>query len=348
MRRFLRSEAGAVLLWVAASLVVAAMIAPWLYQAGKGFGEMVAARGLAGLAGWLGAACQRATFGRFFKRSLLLAAVLLMPLLFRRLRGLRRAGERLLPAGAPMSWPRGASQALLGLVLAAAVVWGLGALAQALGAFTPYPAGPGAKRVLLQAVVPAAAAAVVEEWLFRGLLLGLWLRVAGPLVAGLGSSLVFAMLHFLGPKSTADVADPGAALAGFRQLGAILLRFTEPGVFAAEFLTLFTVGAILALARLRTGRLWLGIGLHCGWIIAFKLHNLSYVKVAAGPLNPWWIGGSLRTGLLPLAALGLTAGLCHVVLQRVGYQSKVNPQYNPVPAPLMGVPPQAAEGLDNS
>ena len=69
MRRFLGSEAGAVLLWLVASLVAAAIISPWLYQAGKSFADWGAAHGLSGAAGSLGAACQRAPLGRFFKRS---------------------------------------------------------------------------------------------------------------------------------------------------------------------------------------------------------------------------------------------------------------------------------------
>ncbi|MEI7955278.1 MAG: CPBP family glutamic-type intramembrane protease [Verrucomicrobiota bacterium] len=326
MRRFLGSEAGAVLLWLVASLLVAAVISPWLYQAGKGFGDWVAAQGYAGTAGWLGVACQRAPFGRFFKRSMLLAALLLLPLLFRRLRRLRQPGEPLLPPNTPMSQSRGACQALLGLGLAMAIVAGLGAMLHMLGVFTPYPMVPGAKHLLLQVVVPAAAVALVEEWLFRGLLLGLWLRVARPLTACLGSSLVFAFLHFLSSRPGAGIAEPSTALAGFRQLADILMRFSEPRVVAADFLTLFTVGFILALARMRTGRLWLSVGMHCGWVIAFKTHNLSYMKVPDGPFSPWWIGESLRSGLLPLAALGLTAGLCHLVLQRVGYQANVNPE----------------------
>ena len=336
------------LLWVAASLLLAAVISPWLYQGGKGYGEQAAARQLSGVAGWLGAACQRATSGRMFNRSMLLAALLLLPLLFRRLRALRQTGGGMRPAGAPMSLARGLGQVMLGLVIAGGVVWGLGVVVRELGAVTPYPAEPSTKRLLLQAVLPAVGVSVVEEWLFRGLLLGLWLRVARPLSACIGSSLMFAFLHFLTPRHEVGIIEPSSAAAGFRQLGGILLRFTEPRFFTADFLTLFTVGIILALARLRTGRLWLCVGLHCGWVIAFKAYNLTYVKVPDGPLNGWWLGDSLRSGLLPLAMLGITAGVCHVVLQRVGYHSKVSPEKIPVPAPLIGVPPQAAEGLDNS
>ena len=85
MMRFFRSEAGAVLLWVAASLLLAALIVPWLYQGGKGLAELLNAQAGGGVAGWLGQACRRADFGRFFNRSLLLAALVLLPVLWRRL-----------------------------------------------------------------------------------------------------------------------------------------------------------------------------------------------------------------------------------------------------------------------
>ena len=336
------------LLWVAAALAFAVVISPWLYQGGKGYAELAAARGFTGVAGWLGMACQRAEFGRFFNRSVLLGSLLWLPLLFRRLGSLRQAGGRTLPAGAPEPWRRGASLWLLGLLLAGGVLWVLGMVASGLGAFTANPAMPGLKVLLTQAVLPAVMVSVVEEGLFRGLLLGLWLRVARPLSACIGSSVVFAFLHFLGPRSGTGIAEPAAALAGLRHVGGILRHFTEPRIFAADFLTLFALGLILAGARLRTGGLWLCIGMHSGWVIAFKAYNLTHQKVCDGPLSGWWIGDTLRSGLLPLAALGITAGLCHLVLKGVGYQSKVTPVNTPVPAPLIGVPPQAAEGLDNS
>ena len=313
------------LLWVAAAVAFGAVIAPWLYQGGKGYAEFAQARGFTGLPGWIAMACQRAGFGRFFNRSVLLAALLLLPLLFHRLGKLRHPGERLLPLGVRGPWQTGALGGLLGLLVAGGVMWGLGAVLNRLGTFTTYPAVPGGKLLLTRAVFPAAMVAVVEEWLFRGLLLGLWLRVARPLAAGIGSSLVFALLHFLAPPPGIAVSEPWSATAGFRHLGGILLQFAEPRIFAADFLTIFAVGLVLAGARLRTGRLWLCMGMHCGWIIALKAHNLTHLKASAGPLNGWWIGDSLRSGLLPLAAIGISAGLCHLLIKRGDYQSKVNP-----------------------
>jgi membrane protease YdiL (CAAX protease family) len=79
---------------------------------------------------------------------------------------------------------------------------------------------------------------------------------------------------------------------------------------------LFVIGMILARARVRTGALWFSIGLHAGWILAFKSFNMIYQSVPTHPLRPWGVGDSLRSGLVPLLALGLTAVICHLVLKR--------------------------------
>ena len=100
----------------------------------------------------------------------------------------------------------------------------------------------------------------------------------------------------------------------FEPDGLIFKNFTNPQFIAAEFATLFTVGLILGAARLRTGALWFSIGLHAGWIFAFKGFNLLHKSIDS-PLRPLWIGDSLRSGLLPLLTLFLTAVICHYILR---------------------------------
>ena len=77
---------------------------------------------------------------------------------------------------------------------------------------------------------------------------------------------------------------------------------------------------ILARARLRTGALWFSIGLHAGWIAAFKGFNMLHRAVPVHELRPWGVGDSLRSGLLPMLALGVTAVVCHFVLQAISKQ----------------------------
>jgi membrane protease YdiL (CAAX protease family) len=302
--------------------MLAALIVPWLYQGGKGLAELAEAQAAGGLVGWLGHACGRASFGRYFNRSLLLAAMVLLPVLFRRLRRARRAGPGLPPPALPgaESWRRGLLLWVTGWFAAAGVVWGLGLILTQVGTFSVSAVQPGLKLLLTKVALPALSVSVVEEWLFRGLFLGLWLRVSRPMTACVGTSLVFAFVHFLTPPPGYVVENPAFPLAGYEWLGGILLHFTDPRFIAADFLTLFGVGLVLAGARLRTGSLWLSMGLHCGWVVAFKVLNLTHLKTAEGPVNGMLIGDSLRTGLLPLVALGLTAVICHLLLEAIQYR----------------------------
>lgn len=305
------------MLWVVGSLVLAALISPWVYGAGKTLGARAAVEDLPGILEWLGAAAARSEFPRFFSRSLTLSALLLLPVLLLRVRGLRRgvAGEpKASKARARKRWANwGAGFALAALLLAV-----LGVSLQAAGAFELRGDLPSVKKFFNKAVIPAVAASVIEEWLFRGLLLGLWLRFARPLAACVGTSLVFAFVHFLSPPDGSVIVDPGAADAGFRLLGLILGHFADPRFFVGDFLTLFVVGMILAAARLRTGGLAFSIGLHAGWIFAFKAFNLFYDEAAQTALRPWWVGDSLRSGLLPLLTLLLTGYLCKLAWRRKG------------------------------
>jgi len=305
-------------LWVLGSLLLAALISPWIYQAGKALGERTLVEDLPGLLEWLGAAAQRSEFPRFFDRSLLLSALLLLPVLFWRVRVLRRnQGPQVLIPSERTPWSRRWLYFFTGLLIAAGLLWALGVSMEMAGAFERRERLTSWGKFLRKAVLPAAGASLIEEWLFRGLLLGLWLRFAKPLAACIGTSLVFAFVHFLKPPGGAELADPAALDAGFRLLGQILLNFTDPRFFVGDFATLFVVGMILAMARVRSGGLAFSIGLHAGWILAFKGFNLLYDSTASSALHPWGVGDSLRSGLLPLATLVLTGLLCHLALRRM-------------------------------
>lgn len=300
------------------SLVLAAVISPWVYQGGKNLAATAAAGDLHPLLEWLGAACGRAKFARFFDRSMLISAVLLLPVLFSRIKCLRaEPGIILVDPRARFPWSSGLLQVVIGFVIAGGILWGTGALLVSMGAFIPKENQPSLGRFIQKALLPAAGASLVEEWLFRGILLGLWLRSAKTGAACLGSSVLFAFLHFIKLPMGMVIADPSHPLAGFELLGKVLLHFSDPLFFATDFASLLLVGLILAWARVRTGALWFSIGLHAGWILAFKGFNLIYQEAPMHSLRPWGVGESLRAGLIPLATLAVTAAICRLVVENM-------------------------------
>lgn len=302
------------MLWVLSALVLAALITPWIYQAGKDLAAAAEAGTVSAFAEWLGNAAGRAKFGRFFSRALVFSALILLPLLFWRVRVIRAANGL---AGMPMkriSCGLALAQAGVGFLIAAGFLWGLGMVIEGLGAYVVKADPPAMGKLLKKTLIPAVIAPLLEEWLFRGLILGLWLRFARPVAACVGTSLFFAFVHFLNPPEGSAIADPAAATAGFELLGKILLHFGNPQFFITDFATLFGIGMILAWARLRTGALWFSIGLHAGWIAAFKGFNMLHQAVAGHPLRPWGVGEDLRSGLLPLVTLAITAVACHFAL----------------------------------
>lgn len=302
------------MLWVLCAILLAAAIVPWLYQGGKWLAATAEARELPALLESIAGSCGRAKLDRFYDRALLLSAVLLLPFLRSRIKELRAISHSGPDRRKHYPWQSIVVQMATGCILAGGLLWGMGMLLEAVGAYNTKAVQPQAGRIISKVVIPAIAAPLLEEWLFRGILLGLWLRFAKPLAACIGSSLVFAFMHFLEPGPGTVIADPSHPLAGFQLVGKILTHLTDPLFFSTEFAVLFGVGCILAWARLRTGALWFSIGMHAGWVAAFKGFNVLHVAVDDHPLRPWGIGSGLSSGLVPLLALVVTAGLCHFVM----------------------------------
>ena len=125
-----------------------------------------------------------------------------------------------------------------------------------------------------------------EELLARGYWLVNLQEGLGRLPALVLSSLAFALAHMGNPNANASIL---------------------PGLVGA--------GALFAWAALRSGRLWLPIGMHLGWnlfegpIFGFPVSGLRFASWAAtevaGP--PLWTGGAFgpEAGLLLVPALGV-------------------------------------------
>jgi len=302
---------GAVAIWLIASVLSAALLAPWLCRGGYMLAEMSETRQLPGLVQWVAESSGRAKLTRYFDRSLLLAALVYLPFLIKRIRRLRAEDtSRTTPHEHRPDLRTGAWQLCAGFLMASAFLAGLCLALAMSGVYQARPDVAGTGRFISKVIVPAIFAASLEEWLFRGLLYGIWLRFVTPWAAVLGTALMYSLLHFTHPPGGMEPALATHPAAGFLLLGGVIGHFSDPMFFVTDFATLCLVGVLLGWARMRTGALWLGIGLHAGWILVIKACSFFYVQAPDHYLREWWIGGSLRSGMLPLLTLGLTGWMC--------------------------------------
>ncbi|CAN5612097.1 hypothetical protein BH18VER1_BH18VER1_22600 [soil metagenome] len=269
-------DAARLLAYAAATLILAALLAPILFWGA----QWLASHGvLPFLAEY--------EFDRVFRRSVLIVALALFWPFFKWLRiggwpelGLAPNPHRLRDAGA-------------GFLIAALPLLAFAVLLIVLEIYSfrrVISAGDLANRTLSAVVVP-----FLEEPLFRGLLLGVLLRQNARLLAILITSAVFSILHFL--KTPEQSTDLVTWISGFESIGNSFGQFAEPILVLAGFTTLFLLGWILADARIRTRSLWLPIGLHGGWIFASAIFN----KVARREFEALpWLGRNLLVGIAPL------------------------------------------------
>jgi CAAX protease family protein len=164
--------------------------------------------------------------------------------------------------------------------------------------------------LLFRIAMTAGFVALVEEFLFRGVLLGLAAKAFGRWPAAAGVSLAFASVHFLRPGKQADSLVEW--WSGFAQIMGFVEAMPPPGLFLSGFVSLLVAGLILAFATLWTRSLWLAIGLHGGWIFCQQaLQWLARYRVKPPDAFWPWIGpnvvsGAVPTGLIPLGVLVLT------------------------------------------
>lgn len=313
--RFLKSEAGAIVLWLAASLFAAALLTPYLYDAGKTLAHNASVKDYPGVIEWLAASCGRADLDRYFSRALLISGLALLPSLIRRVKNIPRNENADRFALRKLKRSERLLHLIFGLLVGCCTLGALGLFLGATGAAVVKESGISSE-FFSKAFLPALGAGVIEELVFRGLILGLWLRACSLWTAWIGSSLMFSFVHFLKPPPGSEIADPRAWESGFEILGSTLGHFTDPAFFVTEFATLAFLGLLLAYCRTRTFSLWLPIGIHAGLVFALKIFSMLMRLDPGSPLHPWFIGTDLKSGILPIVALGVCFGLCVAFVRR--------------------------------
>jgi len=318
VKNFFNHELTKLLLYIILSFTLAAIISPHLYTAGKNLAASHAPLPkdpifLESPTIWLAEKCDSAKFTRYFKRALMASALLLLyPLIL----SLRKKGLKNIPSTTPglRINPRaqGWKDIAFGITISASLLFLLATLLINLEwVKTDEPLK--LAKAFRKAIFPAIFASIIEEWLFRGVLYDILNRRLSAAKTIITLSFIFAALHFLTPPDKSSVTDPSHSLAGFQMLSLIGQKFLNPTSFLGVFLTLFAVGLILAYARRRTGYLWLSIGLHTGWIFAFKAFNV--LTDSTNKANPILFNQSINEGLLPLITLIITAIAVHLYLK---------------------------------
>lgn len=169
-------------------------------------------------------------------------------------------------------------------------------------------------RQLLVAFLSGAVVGSIEEPFFRGFILQSLFKDMRRSMAIVVMSLFFAIVHFFNASDMPPVQG-FHPLLGFKALAYFFQPLLSPSEVIPGFIGLFLVGIVLAYAYMRTGSLYLSIGLHAGWVFGIKAESIFFERINA--TAPWFFGdGRVVTGvfgwimlLLMLAVVRRSKGL---------------------------------------
>ncbi|MFZ4774891.1 MAG: CPBP family intramembrane glutamic endopeptidase [Terrimicrobiaceae bacterium] len=286
-------------------ILIACLLSPPLYWAGSALAEK-------GILPFL----QGFPFHRYFSRSVQISALLMLWPAFQWI-GIRRLGE--LGIERNTLWRR---DLLLGFGIAFLPVIALSAGYLVFDVYDFKKSIPvaGGLRIL----GTASVVAILEEFLFRGVLLGLCLRSMRPAAAVLLSASIFAIVHFL--KVAKSASEPAVTwLSGFAQLPQAFSSAPPWPLLGWGLLALLIAGILLAIVTLRTRSLFLAIGIHAGWILGqqglqwaakFRIKPPDALLPWAGPNV---VSGAVPTGLIPAGILLLTMALAFAYLRNARF-----------------------------
>jgi len=204
-----------------------------------------------------------------------------------------------------------------GFVLAVASIALLAVVMYFAVALTPGLSDPvyAIVRASAKALMTALIVAFLEEIFFRGILFKGLMEDYGAAVAFIGANLLYAASHFFKPPEEfmPGVFDP---LAGFRFLFLCLAPYLDTATTVPGLIGLFVIGLVLSYALLRSGSLYLPIGLHAGWVFAIKTMSLygDFTREGLG----WLFGGKpkLVSGVVTWVGILLVGAVVRLMTRK--------------------------------
>ncbi|MSU62874.1 MAG: CPBP family intramembrane metalloprotease [Pedosphaera sp.] len=250
-----------------------ALLAPWIHKL----------IGLANTVSPLFQALANQPFHRFVSRAFIVLGIIGLWPFLRSLAilswedvGLKRTGSGL------RDFARGLGLGFLSLLIVVLATWVAGARV-----FNPDISLAQLVKHLTNAALAAAVVAGIEEIFFRGAIFGALRRSYSWKASLLGSSAIYALLHFFERPALPLSIEWHSGLTTLASMSAGLVDLPRliPG-----FLTLTMAGCILGLAYQRTGSLMFSIGLHAGWI--FWLKSYGFLTREEAGTSAWFWGSS--------------------------------------------------------
>lgn len=330
VKRLIQSDITKILIFLTLTALTAALLSPWLYNAGKMIAEVVESRSANTPLLWFAQRCGNADFLQYFHSSLLICGTLLIgPFIMWMQLGqspksrnnkpwtlrlpepsiAHETGQRL--RHNPRGWLHFGTGVLLASSLVLLMMW---LLIQTDWFRLQRPVMW--YDAIKNNITPVVISSVFVEWLLRGVLLGICLRSMRPGIAIFIVSLIYAAGHFLSPMAGDQLAQQENWDAGFRMFELIGQRFFHLGSFALPFLTLWCIGMVLSYARFRTASLWLPIGLHLGWLFVHRVFaEIAVINGEHLASADVFISDDRQSGILPISLIIATALLVHVFIQ---------------------------------
>jgi CAAX protease family protein len=261
------------LIFILLVLGVTAVVSPWAATAW----DLISGASAA-------AAEDRIPFSRFFDRFFMISGIVI----FFSCRSLLKIDSLSQLGLSPRT--RAASDVAVGLCFALGSMFALGFIMSTAGVYEVFfrlSLGESVE-LYLKAILTGLTVGFLEEIFFRGIIFRGLLEDWKPLPAFLTANLFYSALHFVKPGEQYFLSgvDPWA---GFRHLFSTFAPFLEPTEIVPGMIGLLLIGIVLSYAFLRTGTLYLSIGLHAGWIISIKTVRIfgDYQRESLG-----WLFGS--------------------------------------------------------
>ena len=261
------------LIFILLVLGVTAVVSPWAATAW----DLISGASAA-------AAEDRIPFSRFFDRFFMISGIVL----FFSCRSLLKIDSLSQLGLSPRT--RAASDVAVGLCFALGSMFALGFIMSTAGVYEVFfrlSLGESVE-LYLKAMLTGFTVGFLEEIFFRGIIFRGLLEDWKPLPAFLTANLFYSALHFVKPGEQYFLSGV-EPWAGFRHLFSTFAPFLEPTEIVPGMIGLLLIGIVLSYAFLRTGTLYLSIGLHAGWIISIKTVRLfgDYRRESLG-----WLFGS--------------------------------------------------------